>query len=435
MSERRILRLPIDAMSHGPDAIGRHQNKVLFIGGGAPGDVADVAIVREEARFARAVIERLHSTAPARREPGCRYVGRCGGCQWQHLTYTAQLEAKQRNLVDHLVRIGGLVDPPVRPILASPQEWHYRHRINLRVDQTRLGFYRAESHEVVEIASCPIAAIRIERGLVVARRWLAAVQTTIRRLALVVSEEIGGIVLVANAQGAFAEPDHDLNARRTHPVGPRPEDGETVRGIVMFGKNWRHNWGDVEVSYVVDGMRLTSTGGEFTQVNLGGNRLLLDTVLTLGQITAGQRVLDLFCGAGNLTLPVARRGAQVTGVERSPRAIADARANATRLGLDCRFVCASAEQALTELGATAPPPDLVILDPPRGGASAVVRELGRLNIRRIVYVSCDPPTLARDLAILTGQGYRLEAVQPLDLFPHTYHLEAIAALSAPRAAR
>jgi 23S rRNA (uracil1939-C5)-methyltransferase len=200
----------------------------------------------------------------------------------------------------------------------------------------------------------------------------------------------------------------------------------------MFGRSWRRLWGDPAVAYAVDGVSLVTTGGEFTQVNLAGNRLLVDAVLDLGRVSAGDRVLDLYCGAGNLALPAARRGALVTGVERSQRAIADAIANARRLAVDARFVCSPVETVLAGCGSTPGPLDLVILDPPRGGAAGVVEGIARLGPRRIVYVSCDPPTLARDLATLTDHGFRPEAIQPIDLFPHTYHLEAVAALSAAR---
>jgi 23S rRNA (uracil1939-C5)-methyltransferase len=416
--------LRIERMSHGPDGVGRHQGRVVFVRDTAPGDVVDVRITERRRSYSRGVRRATRIPGAARREPPCPYIGRCGGCQWQHLTYAAQLEAKHRNLVDHVARIGALDPGPIRPPLPAPDEWRYRHRLNLRVQDRRLGFYRAASHELVEIDACLIAAAPADAGLAAARRWLGMVDTRIRRLALVASEEGGALVLAANAEGPFVPGDGPRNLD----VVARPAE-TGVRGVVMYGKGWRHAWGDVGVSFTADGVSLLTTGGEFTQVNLAANRLLVATVVALAATEPGDEVLDLYCGAGNLTLPIARRGARVLGIERSLRAVTDAEANARRLGLahHCRFVCGPVEQAVRELTVA---PRIVILDPPRGGAAAIVPDLLRLRPRRVVYVSCDPPTLARDVATLARRGYRLEAIQPIDLFPQTYHLEAVACLEA-----
>jgi len=415
--------LHIERMSHGPDGVARHQGRVVFVRDTAPGDVVDARVTAQRPSYSRAVLGTIHAPGTARREPPCPFVGRCGGCQWQHLTYAAQLAAKQRNLVDHLSRIGGLDPGPVRPVVPAPDEWRYRHRLNLRVQDRRLGFYRAESHELVEIGACLIAAPPVDEGLAAARRWLDLVDTRIRRLSVAASEAGGAVVLVANAEGPFAPGD---GPRNLDLVARADETG--VRGVVMHGKGWRHAWGDTSVSAVVDDAPVVTTAGEFTQVNLAANRRLAAIVLELAAVEPGDDVLDLYCGAGNLALPLARRGANVVGVERSPRAVADAEANARRLGLvRCRFVCAPVERALGELAVA---PRIVVLDPPRGGAAAIVQDLLRLRAQRVVYVSCDPPTLARDVAALVRRGYRLQAVQPIDLFPQTYHLEAVACLTA-----
>ena len=421
-----IHGLTVEAMSHGADAVARDRGKVIFVAGGAPGDLVDVSITKAHGRFSHATVRKLHSAAKVRREAPCRYTGRCGGCQWQHLVYRAQLEAKYRNLTDHLARIACIAQPLPLQVIPSPVEWRYRHRINLRTHGHRLGFYRAESHELVEIEECLIAAAPLESALAAARRWLGTIETTIRRLSLVASEDAPGVVLVANAEGSLAAADDASN----HLALTERTCG-SVRGVVMFGKGWRRTWGKVDVTFDVDGATLTTTGGEFTQVNLEANRVLAESVLTLGGVSPGDEVLDLYCGAGNLTVPAARRGARVLGVERSARAIADAEANRDRLGLgNCRFRCAPVETALAHLAAEGTRPRTVILDPPRGGAAAILADVVLLDPKRVVYVSCDPPTLARDLATLVRYGYRLEAVQPIDFFPQTYHLEVVAALGA-----
>jgi 23S rRNA (uracil1939-C5)-methyltransferase len=286
-----IESLVIESMSHGSDAVARHEGKVVFVAGGAPGDVADVVVTDAGARLARATVRALREASGVRREPACPHFGRCGGCQWQHLAYAAQLEAKQRNLAEALRRIGGFAEAPVQPALASPAEWRYRHRINLRVDGRQLGFYRAESHALVEIDACPIAAEPLERALGAARRWLAATTTTVRRLALVAAEQRPGVVLVANAEGPFAVADDPVTRGFLADAVRAGVAAASVRGVVVFGKRWRRTWGDVQIDFEVDPapgrLGLETTAGEFTQVNLAANRLLVETSSTC---TAAQAI-------------------------------------------------------------------------------------------------------------------------------------------------
>jgi 23S rRNA (uracil1939-C5)-methyltransferase len=235
-----------------------------------------------------------------------------------------------------------------------------------------------------------------------------------------VSAAPGGVVLVAAVDGAPGEHDvavtEDLLVREA-----------AVRGAVLRGGGTRRVVGDPTVRVEVEpGLALEIPADAFTQVNAAANRLLVATVLAFGEFRRGERVLDLYCGAGNFTLPLARRGALVHGVERDAVAIAAAEANAARLGLTtARFTCASVARALGRITETC---DAVVLDPPRTGAGDVGDSLARLGARRVVYVSCDPATLARDVRALGARGYRVARVQPVELFPQTFHVEAVAEL-------
>jgi 23S rRNA (uracil1939-C5)-methyltransferase len=198
---------------------------------------------------------------------------------------------------------------------------------------------------------------------------------------------------------------------------------------VLFGRGWRRTWGDTQVSFDlgVDGLTLTVSQGAFTQVNLAGNRELIAALLRLGEFKAEQRVIELYCGAGNLSLPVARRVRELVGIEHDQTAVRDARANAVRAGLtNARFICAPARAGTYHLLHAGARSDVVLLDPPRAGAADVIDAVPRLGAQMVVYVSCDPATLARDLRGLSIHGYRVRALQPLDLFPQTYHVETIA---------
>lgn len=422
----RTFNLTIDRLSYGPAGVGRADGKVVFVPGTVPGDEAEVALDKEKKSFALGHVVTLRHPSAQRRQPPCPYVSRCGGCPWQQVAYPAQLLAKETLVREHLRRIGGIPDPPILPIIPASDEWHYRHRIRLRAEKNvRLGFSPANSHDLVEIDSCLIAGEDIVTQLREARAWSAALQTAVSHVELVTSDPVDPtqrVVLIGAAAGAFQPSDETLcaNFLRAHPQ---------VSGIVLFGQGWRRVWGDptISLNLGIDNLTLRVSRGTFTQVNPAGNRTLIATLLRLGDFCEEQKVIELYCGAGNLSLPIARRVQTLVGIEQDRGAVADAWANAARVGqMNMRFIHASVHVGLQQLLQTGAQGDVVVLDPPRAGAAEVIDDLPRLGARKVVYVSCDPPTLARDVGRLNAHGYRLQVVQPIDLFPQTYHVETIA---------
>jgi len=326
----------------------------------------------------------------------------------------AQRDAKRAIVAEQLARLGGLRDVPVRPTLAAPEGFTHRARITLGADGRRLGYQRARSHMLEEIAGCPIAAASIDAHLAAARDWAVALKTPAARVSI--AEAPGGVVLVAVLTAPPGPPDvtstETLLATRA-----------SVRGAILAHASARVTVGDPTVALELEpGLVLEAPADAFSQVNPAANRLLVATVLELGAFPAGSAVLDLYCGAGNFALPLARRGVRVLGIERDPLAIAAARTNAARLGLEARFV---AGDVTAELVRTNEPVAGAVLDPPRAGAAAALPALVARRPARIVYVSCDPATLARDLAWLTKQGYAVRVVQPIDVFPQTFHVETV----------
>jgi 23S rRNA (uracil1939-C5)-methyltransferase len=416
------LIVTIESLSYGIFGVARTEEGVVMVPGTAPGDVARVRIVADKRDHREAEVVEILESSRERRTPPCPYVPECGGCDWQHVSHRAQLEAKERIVRDALVRIGGL-DPAmldVRPIVPCA-EWGYRHRLNLRVDgEQRLGFYQHRSHRLVEVAACRIADASVNLHLAAARAWLRGVSTDIRRLEIASARD-SRVAFVGNAEGPFRHDEaYHEKFLRGHP---------TVNGIVLFGKGWRRVFGeplaDLEVE---DGLVLETQGG-FTQVNPLGNRRLVEILLKLAAPSSNDRVLDLYCGSGNFTLPLARRAAAVLGVESDPAAAAQARRNADRAGLaNCRFVQQEAASAARGLAAAGERYSLVVLDPPRSGAANVVDHLPALTAERMIYVSCDPSTLARDLRRLTAYGFEVGPVQPIDLFAQTHHVETVVRL-------
>jgi 23S rRNA (uracil1939-C5)-methyltransferase len=409
--------LTVERLTYGPDALAHAGGQVVFVPYGAPGDEIRARVTRRERDFLRAEIEALVRPGEDRATPPCPAFGRCGGCQWQHVTLAAQRRAKQAIVTEQLARLGGLHDVEVRPTLAAPSGLGYRSRVTLIAEGRRLGYHGARSHRLEEVASCAIASPAVEAHLGAARALATRLRTAPTRVT--VAEAPGGVALVVTLPAPATPPDVATTEAML-------VEHASVRGVVLRHEAARTVVGDATVrGELEDGLALEAPADAFSQVNAEANRLLVRTVVELGAFGPGVRLLDLYCGAGNFALPLARRGAHVLGIERDAVAVDAARANAARLGLDARFVANDVGAALADLTT---PVDGVVLDPPRAGAAAALPALVARAPRRIVYVSCDPATLARDLGVLARHGYALGVVQPLDVFPQTFHIETIAIL-------
>jgi len=413
------LELEIERLTFGPDALAHDGGQVVFVAHAAPGDRVRARVVERRRGYVRAETVAVDRAGPARVVPPCPAFGRCGGCQWQHVDVAAQRDAKAAIVAEQLARLGGLRDAPVRPTIAGGPAWAYRSRITLVAEGRRLGFHAAASHRLEPIETCAIAATPLEAHLPIARTWVARLRATVLRVTLVVAP--GGVVLAATTRGRPGPA--DVTDTETLLAAHA-----TVRGAILSGAGARVVVGDATVRQEIEsGLALEVPADVFTQVNSEANQALVRTVVDAGGFEAGARVLDLYCGAGNLSLPLARRGADVTGIERSPVAIHAAQANAARLGVArARFVAGDVAAALAS--GDAAPVDGVVLDPPRTGAAAAIDGIVARRPPRIVYVSCDPATLARDVRALVARGYALHLAQPIDLFPQTYHVETVALL-------
>ena len=415
--EARLVDLEITALSHGPDGVARHDGRVVFVPGVAPGDQVRARIVEEHARFARAVVVDRSTAGAARREPPCAWVEECGGCAWQHVEYAAQLAAKATNVRETLARVGKVVAARELPILGAPDEWRYRHRIRLHVGPGgALGYRRARSHRLVEIGDCVIADGAVTAALPIVRRLVPRLRTPLRSVELVANGN-GGAVVSGRATGPFAAA--DAAAAKTVVRAHRE-----IAGLHLAGPGWRRLFGDPRIIVRPDdaGTTIVQRPGTFSQVNPAANRLLVTTVREFA--TGATRILDLFCGSGNLSLPLARAAARVVGVDADRAAIEDAEASATAGGLaNTRFEATPALEFLRHRGLDGA--DVVVLDPPRTGAAAEITALAQLRPGRVLYVSCDPATLARDVAVLLAAGYAVDRVQALDLFPQTPHVETV----------
>ncbi|MEA3154414.1 MAG: rRNA (uracil1939-C5)-methyltransferase, partial [Betaproteobacteria bacterium] len=370
--------------------------------------------------------------SPARLEPRCAHFGRCGGCALQHMNVPTQVAAKQRTLEDALWHIGKLKpDVILAPIYGAP--WEYRHRARFTVRHVPkkggvlVGFHEKRSSYVADMTSCEVVPGRISALLLPLREVIGrlSIRHRVPQIELAVGE--GADVLVLRILDALSAEDKTLlkafaEQFRLHlylqPAGPdtaRPLDPETP----------------VDLHYLLPefDVRIYFDPTDFTQVNHAVNRLLVRRALRLLAPQPGERVADLFCGLGNFSLPIARSGALVLGLEGSRQLVARARTNATRNDLADRVRFESMNlseidsKTLAALGSF----DGMLIDPPRDGAFELVNALGKLPPARIVYVSCNPATLARDGAVLVrDKGYALKSAGIINMFPHTAHVESLA---------
>ncbi|MBK8098737.1 MAG: class I SAM-dependent RNA methyltransferase [Planctomycetes bacterium] len=407
----QTLDVTIDKLVFGGYGLARHDGLVLFVPFGAPGDHLRVEITQVEKKHVRARIVEILAPSPHRRQPRCRHFGDCGGCQFQHVDYREQLRAKSEFVREALIRTGGF-DWPEPVVVQAGDEWGYRSRTQLKVYATskrradgsigrvsgraavlpetdlavgapRLGFHRAFTHDIVDIAECPVLAPALEQGLQQVRAAIAPLTRD------QMPYQIDG---ACGTDGATFAPD--------------------IPGLRK----------DL-VEHRVGGFRYLIEPESFFQ----GNRHLVDR-LVQGAIgdERGELAYDLYAGVGLFTLPLSRRFTRVVAVEDERRAATLGRVNVKNNGCDnVSYLRSTTEQFLA---GNQPRPDLVLMDPPRLGAKPAIPLLLRMAPRRLVYVSCDPNTLARDLRQLCDGGYEVEQVEAYDMFPQTFHVESIARL-------
>ena len=424
INAKNELTLDIDALSYGPYGIGRHQGKAVMIAKTAPGDTVAARIVEAKERYSIGEVVRLLKPSSLRQEPPCPYVVQCGGCPWQHVRYDSQLAAKQKNIEDTLRRIGKLEAFELKPIIPSPFIYQYRRRIRLQRDGfKRLGFFTSFSHHLIEIDRCLIADDKLNGLIEPLRRWSEELITDVEHLEVVTGDQPDQIVVIGQSAGAFNLRDSSVCERLL-------QENHLINGLIVRGRDWRRTWGEVAVAVIPeDGVCVRADGDVFTQANSQGNRQLLKELLAAADFNREDRVLELYSGAGNFTHPIAERVGDIVAVEGYGPAVQSGKHTAQAKGMtNIHWICSPVPAALGQLKKQRQRFSKIVLDPPRSGAKGLEGDLAALGAKKILYISCNPTTLARDLAALTKLGYSLGTVQPVDLFPHTFHVEAIASL-------
>ena len=403
-------------MAHGGAALGRHEGKVVFVPYAIPGEEVLVEIVEDKGRYARGRLVEVLAPSTQRVPPPCPHFGShatvaavgCGGCHWQHIAYEAQLAFKQRIVQDQLERIGCFESVPVKPVIESPEPWRYRNHVQFALDeQGRLGFMAAESQRVVPIEECYIMHPLLDEVF----GALDLELPELKRLSLRCGVNTGQRMAVFET---YEDEPFELEVDLPVSCVFLLSDGRTA---TLIGQEY--------ISEVLAGQEYRISARSFFQANTLQAEKLVRLVRDYLAPTGSEVLLDAYCGVGVFGLSLVGEVGQVIGVEESPNAVADARFNAG-LADNAEFVEGRVEEVLPSLGV---PIDLVVLDPPRQGcASETLTALAGLAPVKIVYVSCDPATLARDSRRLVQAGYQLDEVQPVDMFPQTYHIESVALL-------
>ncbi|GFO65647.1 23S rRNA (uracil(1939)-C(5))-methyltransferase RlmD [Geomonas paludis] len=427
----------IESLCYGGAGFGRVDGKACFVPFTAPGDRVRIRVVKEKRSFVEAELVELVEPAPLRIAPTCPVFGQCGGCDWQFLPYQEQLQQKGAIFADTLARIGKVPREKVLPVAASPDHYGYRSRVQvkvaLRAGRLQFGFFRTGSHDVVDFgAGCPLAQPQLNRMATEFRALLPTLPQAewIHQVDLSIGDDGEGIAIVHSRGGG-----PELVERLARDRAQLPS---VAGAFVSAGRK-----GELEQVFGIDALtyrvpaglalgskelQLRFGRGGFSQVNYRQNLELIRTACEWAGLTGQERVLDLYCGNGNISLPLALNAAQVLGIEGYAPSIVDAVANAEHNGIEnAAFQVSDAAQAVRRMVKRKERFDLVLLDPPRGGAEAAA-ELAGLAPQKIIYVSCDPATLARDLASLSSNGYQVTRSKPVDMFPQTYHLESVTEL-------
>ena len=429
------------------EGVGYYRRKAVFVAGALPGEVVKAKVTKAEPGYLVAEVLELEKRSPDRRTPPCPHYAACGGCQLQHLSYEAQLRAKEEILRESFRRYAGMDDLPMRPILGMDDPWGYRNKAQLQTgregERVITGLYAAGSHRLVDISGCPIQHPVVNRVIGQVRNILAELripvydertrQGSVRTVVARVSRKTGHVQLTL-ITATDRLPDAERIVRRIRETLPMvttiAHNVHKGKSPLVFGEKTVVLWGEERLEETLGDVRFSLSPRAFFQLNPAQTVKLYNAVKEAAALSGKELVVDAYCGTGTIGLWLAPDAREVRGIELLPEAVEDARNNARASGIDnARFYTGRAEQLLPEWVACGIRPDVVVVDPPRTGCERPLLEaLVKARPHRLVYVSCNPSTLAKDCRYLFDHGFRLEWVQPVDMFPHTAHVESCSLL-------
>lgn len=436
--------LIIENYSSEGDGIARLDGMAVFVKGAIQGERCRVKLLKVGKTAAWGKIEQVVTPSPERIKPDCPHYPKCGGCALRHMTYGEELRYKRQRVEDALRRIGGL-ELPVEAIHGAVHPDRYRNKAQFPVsgqNGLRIGFYRSRSHDVIDVPACLIQREAAGRANRAVKDWMerhkvsayneAAHAGLVRHVYVRTSQAGESLVcLLVNGAKLPHEPSlvESLRAQVPGLVGV-VLGSNTERTNVILGKAYRTLWGQDHLYDTLCGLSFKLSVPSFFQVNPEQTEVLYGKAAEFAALTGGETVVDLYCGTGTISLVMARHASQVIGAEIIPSAIEDAKENARRNGLEnVEFICADAKEAAAELVRRGLTPDVVCVDPPRKGmAPEVIESIVSMGPSRVVYVSCDPATLARDCKRFAELGYQTVKAEAVDMFPRAHHIETVVLL-------
>ena len=451
----QLLEIKISDLSPNGDGVGRwgDQQRVVFVPNTVPGDQISVRLIRVKPRYAYGQLQHIIQASPHRIRPQCIVADKCGGCQWQSVDYAHQLTAKQDQVIQALERIGQFQSPAVDSVLAAPSPFAYRNKVtypiilNSNSRRVQAGYYRKGSHKLINLNQCPVQDPHFDVFLAEIKEDIQKQDWSIyneqnhrgliRHLSLRIGRRTGEILLtlVINGNQQSIAKLQDLETQAQQWLDQYPQlvgvclNFNAQRTNRIFGAETTCIVGRHYLHETFAGLTFQLRPDTFFQVHTEQAEVLLNTILEYLQLQGDERVVDVYCGIGTLTLPFAKHVREIMGIEMQPAAIEQAQVNASLNQItNTTFTVGAAKDCL---GAIPFAVDVILLDPPRKGChEAVIEQLLALNPQHIIYVSCHPATLARDLNLLCqSEQYALSRVQPVDFFPQTAHVECIAFLN------
>lgn len=449
LTKNQMIPLNITGYTAEGNGVGRYNGIAVFVPLAAAGDRLEVKILKVAKAYAYGKLEKILTPSPDRIPADCPQFARCGGCTFRHISYEAELRAKQQRVQDALERIGGLHYTLLKPIIGAEHPDHYRNKAQIPVGQgtdgnVRLGFYASHSHRIVSCEDCLLQPEEFAEAISAFQAWErrthdevydeATGHGRLRHLFLRKAEKTGEVMacVVVNGNGVHDEADLvELLRKKVPGLKSVVINSNREKTNVILGPKCRTIWGQDFITDELCGLRFQISPMSFYQVNPCQAEKLYSIAGQYAGLTGSETVLDLYCGTGTIGLSMASKAGHVIGVEIVQQAVEDAKKNAAENGIEnAEFLCADASKAADMLKNRGVKPDVIVLDPPRKGCdAALIDTVAEMAPKRVVYVSCDPATLARDIKLFALKGYKPMEATPVDMFPRTAHVECVALMS------